>query len=76
LLESVEAAQAQQVHPEDREPDGTGRDLGQEPSIVQPGDQGAQAEALIEISGEAPEQGYLSRFCSRSRKPSEICSRS
>ena len=52
------------------------RDLGHEPTIVQPRDQGAQAEAFLEIGGEAPEQSYLSRFSSRSRNPSEICSRS
>jgi hypothetical protein len=76
LLESVEAAQAQHVHPEDRQPDGTGRDPGQQPKIVQPRDEPPQGEPLVEIGGEAPEQSYLARFCSRSRKPSEICSRS
>jgi len=76
LLEGVEAAQAQHVHPEDREPDGRGRDLGQEPTVVQTCDQSAQAEASLDIGGEAPEQGYLSRFSSRSRNPSEICSSS
>ena len=76
LLESVETTQAQHVQPECGEPDGTGRDSGQEPTIVQRRDQGAQTEAFLEIGGEAPEQSYLSRFSSRSRKPSEICSRS
>jgi hypothetical protein len=43
---------------------------------VQPIDQRTQAEAFLEIGGKAPEQGYLSRFSSRSRNPSEICSSS